>query len=159
MACQKPTILSTALKLLSRRQHSIEEMGEKLKAKGFPAPEINSAVDYLKGAGYLNDERFASLAAESWIRRKAWGPGRIASYLRLKGIPGEIIKETLRANEAIESESAGRAIEKWLKKKGLRPPLEKKDIEKAFRHLVARGFGAHEATAQIKGLKGVDPRE
>ncbi len=150
--------LRKALRFISYRLRSIEETIEKLKAIGFEAGVITDVVSRLSGAGYLDDERFARELAGSRIRNKHWGIKRIALDLRSKGIPDDIIRSALSGVDAsAEEQTAASALEKWIRKTGVKFPLEKKELEKAFRHLAGRGFPAHVVMGTLK--KGGRPQE
>ncbi len=149
-------VLTVALKYLSYRERSISEVRERLKEKNFGSSEINKAVDYLLKAGYLNDERFAELLASSRIRNKNWGPAKIAFDLSSKGIAKEIIQRVIASYDASNdsmAETAGKAFRKWVRKKGLSPPLGRIESEKAFRFLKGLGFPTYVIINTLDGSK------
>ena len=53
-----------AMRLLTRREHSCQELQQKLKIKGFGESLIEQITGDLKQQGLLSDERFA----ESYLR-------------------------------------------------------------------------------------------
>jgi regulatory protein len=67
----------------------------KLRDKGFDEAVIQSAIASLFRLGYLDDEKFARMWAESRIRLSAFGRRRIERELRAKGVDPEIVRETL----------------------------------------------------------------
>jgi regulatory protein len=89
------TPLALALNLLSRRDHSEAELRRKLAPKGFPAEDMDTAMSRLRDAGYLNDRRFAHSFAEASIRNGRGYGFRLRLELSRRGIPEEIIEETL----------------------------------------------------------------
>jgi regulatory protein len=106
--------MSVAIKFLSYRARSTKEVEEKLKEKGFGPSEIKQTIVWLTGTGYLNDEVFARERASLRLRVKHWGTMKIASELKTKGIGPEIIGKILgEVNEALETETALKALEKW----------------------------------------------
>lgn len=79
------TAKATAVRLLSRRDHSILELRRKLKLREFPEEEIETALEDLIKRDYLSDERFS----ESYIhmrKQKGFGPLRIAAELNQRGV-------------------------------------------------------------------------
>lgn len=70
-------------------------MEAKLRDKGFDEAVIQSALSGLIRLGYLDDEKFARLWAESRIRLRAFGRRRIERELREKGVDPAIVRETL----------------------------------------------------------------
>lgn len=144
--------LKVALAFLSYRGRSVKEVEAKLCKKGFSAAQTAATIDYLIFSGYLDDRGFAKALAESRVRNKHWGARRVAADLGAKGIAEDIVREAVSGISAEdEARAVATAFEKWLRKTGFKIPLEKKAFEKAFRHLVARGFSAHVITGLLKG--------
>ncbi len=92
---EKRSALATAVSFLSRRDHSEAELRRKLFAKGFPAEELDEAMARLRSAGYLDDRRFALGFAESAIRNGRGYGFRLRLELSRRGVPEEIVEETL----------------------------------------------------------------
>jgi regulatory protein len=145
---------TAALKSLSYRARSTKEVEEKLKEKGFGPSEIKKTVEWLTGAGYLNDEVFARDRANSRLRTKNWGAVKIASELNSKGVAREIIGKILdELDEALEVETALRALDMWTRKN--RAVINKggKGLTmKAMRHLKNRGFSASVISSALNGF-------
>jgi len=143
--------MALALRFISYRPRTVKETVQKLTDNGFAGNVITGAVSRLASAGYLDDERFARELAGSRIRNKNWGLKRVALDLRSKGISDEVIHAALSSIDAsADTETAARALEKWTRKTGAHLPLEKKELEKAFRHLAARGFSAQVIMGLLK---------
>jgi regulatory protein len=87
--------MDSAYRCLTYRPRSRAEVEAKLRDKGFDGAIIQSAVSALLRLGYLDDEKFARLWAESRIRLRAFGKRRIERELRTKGVDPEIVRETL----------------------------------------------------------------
>ncbi len=87
-----------ALYLVSVNTYTERKLRDKLKSKkigGTPCyteTEIDGAVEYLKGFGYINDLRLAQNSLPSLADRN-WGRVKICFYLRKNGISDEIIEE------------------------------------------------------------------
>ena len=157
MAGKKPVpndIVAAALRLLSYRPRSVAELREKLLSKGFGADETGSALTLLTGAGYLDDERFAALLADSRKRNKNWGPSRIAAELKRKGVPAEIIRASVVHDTVAEAETARAAFGKWMRKMAIPSPLDRRSFERAYRFLKGRGFSNEVIFKVINGSKG-----
>jgi regulatory protein len=81
----EPTPLQRALGLLTRREHSQQELTRKLVQRGVEGAEAEAVVERLKDAGWQNDERFA----ESLMRNRAgsgYGPAYIRAELKTHGL-------------------------------------------------------------------------
>ena len=91
-------IRAKAIELLVRREHSRLELRQKLMQRGFPAEGIDSALNALAEEGLLNESRYAEIYACSRAD-KGYGPLRIASELRERGIPQELVEQALAGLE------------------------------------------------------------
>ena len=83
-----------ASELLSRRDHSEQELREKLRQKGF-SDGAEAAIEKLRSYGYVDDARFAARYAAELQRLKHYGKKRIEQELFRKGIDRAVIAETL----------------------------------------------------------------
>ena len=91
-------IRAKAIELLVRREHSRLELRQKLMQRGFPAEGIDSALNELAEEGLLNEGRYAEIYACNRAD-KGYGPLRIASELRERGIPQELVEQALAGLE------------------------------------------------------------
>lgn len=89
-------IRDCCLRLLARREHSRQELQNKLEANGFNHDITRKIIDDLAEQGWQSDARFT----ENFVRqriRTGHGPIRIAYELRQRGIhhfdPDEIVVE------------------------------------------------------------------
>ncbi len=127
-----------ALDLLSRREHSRAQLARKLRQRGFEAEAIEATLDWLRGLGYLDEERFARLAAEG-ERRRGHGPLRARRTLLRAGLDGALVERALDAAWA-ESDPAAELRELCERRFGPPADMTRQEREKAFRFLVRRGF-------------------
>jgi regulatory protein len=136
-----PEIYNTAIRLLSRRDHSCAELQKKLLAREFSREEIDALIVKLIEKNFLNDLRFT----QSYIRmrsNKGYGAIRIAAELRERGVEKEIISSVQSENFSDDIEAV------CLKKFGTKDFKEMKTRAKAIRFLQYRGF----ALSQINRL-------
>ena len=85
----------SAIRIMSARAKSAEELRRSLHQKGNDPDAIKYAIDRLTELGILNDREYAGMKARSIIRSKPAGRRFIEAKLRQKGIDGSIIRETL----------------------------------------------------------------
>jgi regulatory protein len=155
LKASKPDPLKTAFNLLSYRPRSVHEMRLKLESKGFVSVEVSSTIERLIRTDYLNDEKFAELLAESKTRNKLWGRRKIASELNRRGLSKTVIEDTLqRIDTSAEAETARSALKRWSRRTGLSAPLGKKEVQKAYRHLKARGFSTSMIMPLLRSMEG-----
>ena len=147
MARKPPTIRDAALKLLSRREHSREELRRKLAEKcGREAGgEIDSELGRLEELGLLSDLRFARAYARevcgkfaarrvrAELKKRGVGDHEIQSALDDAGIGGENSAESelARARELIARRRRADAED---------PDSIARENAKLMRWLATRGF-------------------
>lgn len=86
-------IKNSAFRYLSNRNHSILELKNKLKKKGYDTTVIGKVIDDLKDKKYLNDQTFAENFVRNRVDRRKEGVMKITSELYKKGITREIISD------------------------------------------------------------------
>ena len=155
---EKKTALVAAVEILAKRLVSTHELRSKLAAKKLYSPgEIEEAVLAVKRMGALHDDFLAEDVARSY-KSRGYGPARIRMALRKRGIPNEIIEQTLNGNEDEDnstaesgdsglSEDADSAVAVLHHKAAQfrREPDVRKRKAKAVRCLVGRGFTYEDA--------------
>lgn len=123
-----------ALNLLAMREHSMQELHEKLVSK-FDSELVDDCLDTLQQQGLQSDERFA----EAFVRmrhRQGKGPQRITQELKRKGIIGDVISSSMLEGEDWNQLAASARIKKF----GDELPKDPKEKAKQMRFLAARGF-------------------
>ena len=120
--------------LLARREHSRQELVQKMQVKGFAEELIFSNIDDFSDQDWQSDKRYAQMLLRSRIS-KCHGPIKINMELKQKGISAEIIEQCVTA-EHNWSELALSA----LSKKYHSIPVVHKEKNKCYRFLQQRGF-------------------
>lgn len=142
--------LKSALRILTRRDHSRYELVRKLKQRGFGNEDIDEAVSCCQQFDYINDERTARLYMRQ-LKRKGYGKKRIQLELNKKGLKGASIQHILDESVSAIDERVG--AERILKKNMKRFEREKdaqKKRDKIYRFLQARGFTGEVITQTLK---------
>lgn len=105
------TAYSQALRFLTMRAHSSQELYNKLLKKN--APEAAGfAVERCRELGFIDDGDFAAQYALELAEKKHYGPQRIKSALAAKGIDRENIENALDSIKVDYSVSIMNIIEK-----------------------------------------------
>ena len=125
-----------AMRLLTRREHSSQEIKQKLVYKGFDSALIENLIKELRQENLLSDERFAESYVRSRISR-GYGPSRIRQELRQRGTNDEIIEATVIDNDNQWFELA-RSVRQ--KKFGMDSPQNLQEKLKQQQFLQYRGF-------------------
>jgi regulatory protein len=122
---------------LARREHSRLELERKL-CRRFEATIVTRVIDELAEENLQSDVRFA----ESYTHHRStrgFGPARIRSELRERGIEDTLIEAAL-AESDVDWRSLARTV--LQKKFGLAPPADFRERARRARFLNYRGFSA-----------------
>ncbi|GHA09437.1 hypothetical protein GCM10008090_19310 [Arenicella chitinivorans] len=131
------SIQTSAVRSLAMREHSVQELREKLVRKfELNLDVVDAVLDQLVEDGYVSDERFA----ESYVRarrNKGVGPVKIKSELYRKGVSDHLIADYLEPNSAVWLEAAEH---EHRKKFGGAAVADYREWTKRARFLQGRGF-------------------
>jgi len=142
--------LNSALRILTRRDHSRHELVLKLKRRDFSKEDIDYAISSCEQFDYINDERTAQVYIRE-LKRKGYGKKRIQLELNKKGLKGTRILGILdkSVSENDEREGAERILNKNTKRfEREKDRLKRRD--KIFRFLNARGFSREVIAENLK---------
>ena len=125
-----------ALGLLSRREHSKQELEAKLLSRKAPPDIVRQVLVDLKQSGYLSDQRFTEVFVRSRMAR-GHGPLKIRQELSARGIKEDVIEQHMD-----HSEQTWESIlyQVWAKKYGAVMPSSYQQWAKQARFLQSRGF-------------------
>ncbi len=84
-----------AVRLLGNRPRSRYEIRQHLRKKKVAPEAIESVIQRLDAAGYLDDEAFARFWVENRLQFSPRGRRALRYELRQKGVPGDTIKQVL----------------------------------------------------------------
>jgi regulatory protein len=127
-----------AFLLLNYRSRSEKELRERLEKKGFSENNISSTLRQLKEAGYLDDHALALDLKRQAFDNKLLGHNSAKRFLLNRGVPDEIIDETLEYNEETEANKIQKLIEKKLRTTG--NYADKKKERRLWDFLVRKGY-------------------
>ena len=130
------SIRVVAMDLLSRREHSVYELAQKLKKRDFDIDAIEAALDQLKQDNLQSDSRFVESVVNFRVNA-GFGPLKIKHELRQKGISSEHVDDYL-SGLTVEWQQLMAAQRS--KKFGQDIPLDYKEKMKQARFLQNRGF-------------------
>ena len=122
-----------SLDILSRREHSVSELKNKLIRFNPDPNDLKDVIERLITSNFLDDKRFAS----AFIRSKAesgYGPNYISQYLTKKGIPPD--KYDIYS---LEIDWEDKCLAQFNKKRRNKE-INFKEKEKILRFLAYRGF-------------------
>lgn len=140
----KQSARNYALWLLGRREWSAKELEQRLRLKGYEAPEIQDCLTLLAEHGLQSDERYADSRARG--RGRLLGNRRLRQDLAGKGIDPELAEQAM-AGLPPEYERAW-AVAGRFQDKVMTPELS----AKVWRFLASRGFGSDAIRSVVRRL-------
>lgn len=126
--------------LLARRDYTCARLREKLLSGGFEEEIADWAMEKLKEAHYLDDERYArNFIQAHWEDRSKL---RIRTDLEERGVPSDILSEVLREESEERGEEAEiRQIRKLMEKRKFDPRnAEWEEKRKMQAYLYRKGY-------------------
>lgn len=142
-----------AVSLLSRRDHSENELMRKLHEKGY-GEGAQEAVEKLKSSGYVDDERFCRMYAGELIRLKGYGKRRVEQELYRKGVSRETISNVLE-----EITFDNNTLSDIIKRKYLSRMADEKGRNKAVNALMRLGYSYGEIRDALNEINEEIPCE
>ncbi|WP_058304005.1 RecX family transcriptional regulator [Gorillibacterium timonense] len=137
-----------AIRFISVRSRSIDEVRKKLKTRGYEPPMIQQVLDQLGEQGYLNDLDFAELWTKERITLQKKGRKWVEQELRQKGVNKQIISDAIGRIDPEEEKQQALTVatKRWKLLSG--EPADKK--RKLFAFLARRGYSPQLVSAVVK---------
>ena len=141
----QPSLKGRALRLLSQREHSRQELERKLRPFEEVPGELAQALDFLQAKDFINEQR----VLESVVNRRAskLGASRVKQELQAKGLDPQAVSDALQGLRETELD---RAREVWRKKFG-QPAIDANERARQMRFLLTRGFAAEAVRRVVSG--------
>lgn len=145
-----------SLYLLSGQDYSEYKLRQKLKAKGYEAPEIDEAVTKLIEKNYLREEEYKKLLVRRLMRKgKADGLIRRQVEQEQLKVSAEELAECREDTGMSKDETIAQLVQKKLRGKSW--PLDRTERqklqEKVYRYLLSRGFSYDDAKKAVKATQ------
>jgi len=140
-----------AIRFLSYRSRSTEEVRGKLTEVGFSPAVIEKVLTRITELGYLDDYEHALTFGRSCIEHRLWGAVRVRNALLQKGVDPGTIASALHTLEQEHdfSRVARRALESRFSPEELRKHSGEKARQKAIGYLLRKGFSWETIAAVI----------
>ncbi len=134
---------AAAIRLLARREHTRQELEDKLGRRGYPRGVVADVIEELLEEGLLDEGRFAEAFVNSRVER-GQGPVRIEYEMRQRGVPAHLAREALQAL-AVDWREQARAVRRH--RFGDRVPADRREAARQAQFLQRRGFTAEQVRA------------
>lgn len=89
------TALTKAMALCSKHEYCIGEIRTKLTAWGVNENDSSRIIGSLVKDKFLDEKRYAGYFVRDKFKFNKWGRIKIASHLKMKNIPSDLIKDAL----------------------------------------------------------------
>ena len=143
---EKQTALNKALSFLSATRKTEKEIRAHLTKKGYLPAVVGYVIEKLREYDFINDNEYAEAYTESAAKRK--GGRLIRMELRGKGLSDEAIENAVSGLDGEqECKTAARILEKYMRGK----TADKTTLQKAYRHLIGKGFDYETAKEVLSG--------
>jgi regulatory protein len=150
------SLKSRALRALSQREYSRQELLQKLTPYETQEGELERVLNELELKDFLNEKRHAQSIA---LRKESkLGVRRIHAEMKQKGVPTDVAASVL---EELQTTELARATALWLKKFGTLP-LNQKETDQQMRFMMTRGFSSSllkKIYALLKEETPAEPRD
>jgi regulatory protein len=150
------SLKSRALRALSQREYSRQELLQKLTPYETQEGELERVLNELELKDFLNEKRHAQSIA---LRKESkLGVRRIHAEMKQKGVPTDVAESVL---EELQTTELARATALWLKKFGTLP-LNQKETDQQMRFMMTRGFSSSllkKIYALLKEETPAEPRD
>lgn len=150
------SLKSRALRALSQREYSRQELLQKLTPHETLEGELERVLNELELKDFLNEKRHAQSIA---LRKESkLGVRRIHAEMKQKGVPTDVAESVL---EELKTTELARATALWLKKFGTLP-LNQKEADQQMRFMMTRGFSSSllkKIYAPLKEEAPAEPRD
>jgi len=144
-----------ALRFLEKRDRTEREITDRLAGSGFSEDAVSDVLARLRDAGLVDDADYAARYMEA-LASKGRGRLRIAAEMRRKGLPDELVRNTLEDGglEEDERERAAGAARRAMASipEGTDP---KKAAARVNRRLVTLGF-SYDVIGEVMSELGRD---
>lgn len=125
------------IKILSARDYSEYKLREKLKAKKFPANEIDTAIEKIKTNGYLQEKNYTEARIKAFMNK-----GYSVHYIRQKMAQEKLVVENDLIHDVFLEHKTDEAqqIERLARKKiSTKESLTSLEEAKILRFLISKG--------------------
>lgn len=141
--------------LCARSEHSSGQAKERMRTWAMAPDEQERVLARLTAGRYIDDERFARMFANDRLKFGKYGPRKIMTDLRLKGVAADVAQNALDEIDESEFETV---LEALLTAKNrtttAKTPYERRC--KLMRYAVGRGFDIGMTTRIIDQMPGTE---
>lgn len=149
-------LYDAAIKILTRRAHSLHEMKRALERRCEDAALVKNVMARLKSSGLIDDARYAKQFTRQRTEGRKQGKFRIARDLRARGVLDRHIEAALEeaAQQTDEATLVRQRIQRKLR--ASRGEIDDRKLASLYRSLLRSGFSADLIRRELKSLTRED---
>ena len=152
----EPALYDAAIKILTRRAHSVSDMKKALIRRTADEDLIAKVLARLKQNGLIDDARYAKQFARQRTDIRHQGKYRVARELRARGVPDRHIESAV-AEAAANSDEAATVRQRIDRKlKSFRGEIDDKKFASLYRSLLRAGFSSDTIRRELRRLSDSD---
>lgn len=146
-----PSAYLDGLRLLGRRELSVEGLRARLEDREHPREEIDEAIAHLLETGALDDTRVAKAYARTASTVKGRGRLRIARELQVMGIAKDVAAEALGEvfGDVDERALIAKALQKKLRGRKI---ADRAEYARLYQYLMRQGFSPAAVAVALRTL-------
>ena len=131
--------LNKAMKLCSEREFCTYDIIVKAETWGLGKDDAEKLIVQLKKEKFIDDRRYAAAYVKDKFNYNKWGKVKISAGLRMKGIPPEIVKDSL---DTIDNKSYRELLERLISshRKKIKAKNQYDLKAKLMRYGLSKGF-------------------
>jgi len=153
----KTALWEYALRVLSGRAYSTDELREKLRQRAENRSDVAGVIAKLQEYGYLDDVRFAENFAASRLGNQGFGRARVLRDLKSRRVPAGVAARAVE--KVFEDTDETELIEHFLQRKYRSVSLpeylaDRNHLASAYRRLRYAGFSAAASIRVLKRYSG-----
>lgn len=142
-------VISDATKILARKAMSSKELRTALERHDHPASAIDDAIEHFERRRFLDDHALAEALMEKLRHSKRMSSAQISRKLSERGIPRDVIAETLATLDAEDETTLMRSVA-FDRAKSLRS-LDRVTAERRLAgYLARRGWGGSQVREIVR---------
>lgn len=140
---------SSAISILSVRDHSRSELKKKLTSKGYDEKITEQVIQRLVDSGYIKEDELTARYADIMLS-KGYGRFRIRAKIHQKGLDGEDFEKAIGSACWLENELSSAITAGSKKIRSIKDEDQSKIRIKLSRFLVSRGFDYETTREAVK---------
>jgi regulatory protein len=153
METQFRAALQYAVRLLSRKSYTEQELRRKLDKRFPQSPANDQVIRRCRELNFLDDGQYARFFARNRIIERLWGPHRVLFELEQRGVPPALAQAAVEEvwQETSQEDVLERALGKWLKSPGRLHRLQ--DLARLQNYLLRQGFDSAKIRERLSRIK------